>query len=170
MANTLTGRYFLDGVDLFQRYSLFIEGGTDGFLDYAPKKDGIVRVWQDNDGEDHDLTNIFLSGRDVTLNCAIVVDAATQADDFMAIYDAFLSHLRMPGKRRFKAARFGNRSFSVFYKGCSGWKMYTPIYDKAGVALPKVACKFNLTLREPEPDMGNSEVFLTTETGVFIVT
>lgn len=158
--------YFIDGIDLWNAFSLFIESGTDGFLQYAPKKDSITHDWGDANGEDVDLSRIFLSGRDVTLNCAIVVETASAADDFFDRYEKLLNLLVQPGRRRFSAARLGDRSYYVFYKSTSNWKMYTPITG----APSQVACKFTLTLREPEPALNSQNVYLVTEGGKFLVT
>lgn len=161
---SLFGQYFIDGIDLFQAYSLFIEGGTDGFLQYAPKKDSITHDWADSDGEDVDLSRIFLSGRDISLQCAIYVDSATAQDDFMNLYEMLLNQLKLPGKRRFTATRLGDRSYYVYYKSCQNFKMYTPL-----LGTTKVACKFTLNLREPEPVIKNKHVYIVTEDGKFLI-
>lgn len=147
MANSLNGLYFIDGYDLFLSYSLFIESGTDGFLQYPARKDSITHDWPNYNGKDVDTTQVFVQSRTITLQCAIVVRAATAAEDFRTKYNAFLALLLKPGTRTFSAVRLGATSYSVIYRDANNFKMFTPLKNNPEL----VACKFSLILEELEP-------------------
>ncbi len=104
----LSGRYYIDGADIWIAYNLFVESGSDGFLNYASKKDGITHDWKDAGGIDVDLTKVFLGPRDITLNCAIL---SISQDDFWNKYMLFINTMTQPGFRRIQVAEFGQRSF-----------------------------------------------------------
>ncbi|GAA4328599.1 hypothetical protein [Flaviaesturariibacter amylovorans] len=158
----LTGKHFMDGMDLWTVYSLFVEGGSDDFLKYAAAKEGISHDWTDAHGVDVDLSRRFLAGRNISLKCGMLV--ASEAE-FWLKYEALLNHLMKPEKRRIEVAEFGDRSFYVYYKDVSSLGRFTKIKDSDLIGI-----KFTLNLVENEPQLDNTNTFIVDETGRFLIT
>lgn len=160
----LSGFYYIDGKDLWTAYNVFVESGSDDFLQYPGKKESITHDWMDSNGVDVDLSRYFLEPRDITLRCAIIVDTP---DQFWQKYTGFIADLTQPGTRRIEVAEFGSRSFNVHYKQCSDFTRFTRLKDEETI---KVACKFTMVLVEPVPQLDNGNVFIVDEDGRFLVT
>lgn len=165
MSQTLSGRYYIDGMDLWTVFSIIVEDGSSGFLQYAPKKESITHDWQDSHGLDVDLSQYFFEARDIPLRCAILADGE---EDFWTKYQAFIQLLMQPGTRRITVGEFGERSFNVFYRECNGWDRFTRIKDK--LVGERVACKFTIIFTENEPAVNNDHVFIIDEDGRFLIT
>ena len=161
----VSGYYFIDGIDLWTAFNLFIEKGSADLLQYAPKKDSITHDWQDSNGIDVDLSRIFLKERQIILNCAIITESES---DFMAKHDSFLATMLQPGTRRLTVTAHGERSYNVFYKECNGYTQVSSLKGMEDEHL--VAMRFSLVLIEPEPEVDSSLVFIVDEDGRFLVT
>lgn len=155
-------RFFIDGMDFWGIFSVVVEGGSDGFLRYAPKKDSITRDWSDSNGIEVDLARVFTGPRDITLQCGII---AEDESDFWEKYNGFLAQWLLPGLHRVQVAEFGLRSYYCFYKDCSQFSRVSRIQGTS-----KVGCKFTLTLTEPKPELENDDVFIVDEDGRFLIT
>lgn len=153
----------MDGKDLWVAYNVFIESGSDDFLKYPAKKDSITHDWGDSNGIDVDLTRVFVGPRDINLRCAIIVDST---DEFWAKYNGFIADLTQPGTRRIQVAEYEGQSYLVHYKTCNSFDRFTRV--KSGETT-KIACKFTLTLVQPEPKI-EGDVFITDEDGRFLTT
>jgi hypothetical protein len=160
----LSGYYFIDGKDIWTAYNIFVESGSDDFLQYPAKKESITHDWMDSNGIDVDLSRVFLEPREITLRCAIIV---TSSDQFWQKYTGFIADLTQPGTRRIEVAEFGSRSFNVHYKSCNDFTRLTRV--KEGTTT-KIACKFTLVLVEPVPVLDNGNIFIVDEDGRFLVT
>lgn len=140
------GTYYMDGMDIFSMFGIFVEDGSDGFLRFPPSKEKYTHNWLDQHGIDTDLTRVFVGEKEITLNMCIV---ASSADQFFANKDAFLAHLLKPGYRRFQVTEFGSKGeFYVYYKECPDFTRYTRIQDTN-----LIGCKFKLVLVEAEPEV-----------------
>lgn len=164
MTSNWSGRYFIDGKDIWTAYGMIVESGSDGFLQYPAAKPGITHDWEDQNGVDTDLSKRFLGPRPISLRCGII---ASDADDFWAKHNQLLSDLMQPGERRMEVAEFGERSFFVFYNEVNAFSRLTRLLDGN---VPKIACKFTLVFTEQKPTLDNSNVFLIEETGRFLIT
>lgn len=160
-----TGYFFLDGIDMWATFGVFIEEGSSDFLRYAPKKESIQHDWQDANGIEVDLSRIFFGPRDVILNCAIIVNTE---EEFWEKHGFLISQLIQPELHRLSFKSHGERSYYVYYKECNNYKSVVPIKGD-GLAGIK-AYKFSLVLVEPEPQVDSSHVFLVTEDNVFLIT
>jgi hypothetical protein len=158
----LSGQFQIDGKDLWTAYCVFIEKGSDQFLEYAAKKESIEHDWLDSNGVDVDLSRVFLQPREITLQCSII---ANDEADFWLKHSGFIADLTQPGPRRITVVRFGDRSFFVHYKSCGNFTTFTKFKN-----LGKVAAKFSLTLREPNPEIDASNIILADEDGRLICT
>jgi hypothetical protein len=159
-----SGRWFIDGKDVWNNYGLIVESGSDGFLEYPAAKQGISHDWPDQHGVDVDLSKRFLQSRDISLRCGII---AVDANDFWAKYRALISDLMLPNARRIEYAEFGAQSFYVFYNTTNAFTRFTRLLDGT---VQKIACKFTLVLTENEPQLDNNNVFIIEETGKFLIT
>ena len=165
MANDASGLWFFDGIDIWKNFAVLIEKGTANFLAPPPAKESTVHDWGDSDGVEVDLSRGFFNQRDIPLQCAI---AANTEEEFWIKRNAFLSQLRKPNLRRLTITAHGQKSYYVYYKSCSN---YTGVKTLRGTGDEKlVLYQFNLLLNEPEPKMDNSNVYLVTEDGKFIIT
>lgn len=160
----LSGKWFIDGIDLYTTFNLFIEDGSADFLKFPPKKSGIEHDWQDANGREHDLSRVFFDQREGVLNMAII---ATDSEDFFAKQALFLSQMIQPGTRRLVLSSHGERSYYVFYKECNN---YRPVKPLTGADTGLFAYRFSMVIVEPEPQIDASHRFLVDEEGHFIIT
>ncbi len=161
----LSGWYSIDGKDLWQVFSMFVESGSDTFLNYPSKKESITHDWLDSDGLDVDLSRVFFNARDLTLNVAIVADSGPA---FMEKYEAFLLLMRQPGLRRIHVTELG-KDYYVFYKECKDFKRFTRV-QVPDDPYSKVACKFTIVFTETNPSINAQPVFIVDEQGRFLIT
>ena len=69
---TKYGCLFIDGVDVYERYGVYvIDGGWDGLIAFPPLKTVPSNDWQEEDGLECDLSAPVLNTRDVTLKFAV---------------------------------------------------------------------------------------------------
>lgn len=160
----LSGRWFIDGVDLYDIFNLFIEEGSADFLRFPPKKASIEHDWQDANGREIDLSRFFFDQREGVLNMAII---ATNSDDFFLKQEQLISHLVQPGLRRLVLSSHGERSYYVYYKECNNYKAEKAL---TGEDDGLFAYRFSMVLVEPEPQIDASHTFLITEEGHYIIT
>lgn len=157
-----TGTYYIDGVDLWTQYRIFVESGSDGFLKFPPSKEKYLHDWLDQNGIDVDLSRVYTGAKEITLKMAIVVRTE---DEFWTNRANFFAMLVQPGARRISVAEF-NRNFFVYYKECTDFQRYTRILNTN-----LIGCKFTIQFSEFEPENPNSfNNFLITQDGRFIVT
>jgi hypothetical protein len=162
MTIDLSNRHFIDGIDLWIAFGVFVESGSDDFLKWPGAKQGISHDWQDSNGVDVDLSRRFLDQRTVQLKCAIIADSEI---DFWLKHQRFIAALVQPGKRRFEIAQFTGKSFYVYYKETGNFSRFTRIKGA-----DKVACKFSITIVENEPQIDNDNVFIVDDAGRFLIT
>lgn len=158
----LSGRHFMDGIDLYLTYGIFIESGIDDFLKFPARKEGITHDWKDSDGVDTDLSQNFFAPRPIALRCALI---AADENDFWKKYNDFIFRLMQPGLRRLEFTQFTGRSFYVSYDATSAFDRFTRL-----VQANKIACKFTLNLTEQKPKLDSANVYLIDEAGRFIIT
>lgn len=166
---TPTGRYFINAKDFWTIFSVLVESGSDDFLKLPPAKDRIARDWSDANGLDVDVSkNAFVNAREITLNCAIILDSEA---DFWERYQKFLAEWRTPGFKRIQVTELGLRSFYCIYKASETFRRFTRVrLDDIGVNETKIACKFSLTMVEPDPNLGTTDTFIVNESGKFLIT
>lgn len=150
----LAGRWFIDGIDLFGTFGLFIEEGSADFLKFPPKKSSIEHDWQDSDGRDVDLSRIFFDQREGTLNIAII---STDMADFFDKQMAFIAQMKQPGTRRFTLKSHGERSYYIYYKECNNFK---PVKALTGEDTGYFAHRFSMVVVEPEPVIDAQHLFI----------
>lgn len=157
---TQENRYFIDGADLWTNFKVGIESGSDDFLKMPKRKSSIQHDWSDENGLDVDLSRAFFEAKNIELKCHIIADNEA---DFWSNYNKFLGVLAKPGNRRLTVTELG-RDFYVYYTECSIYTRFTRLLQSN-----KVACKFNLKLVEPIPDL-TVQTFLVDEANKFIIT
>jgi hypothetical protein len=157
-----TGTYYIDGIDLWTTFGIFVEDGSDGFLRFPPSKEKYTHDWIDQNGIDVDLSRVYTGAKEILLKMAIVVKTE---DEFWNNREAFFAMLTQPGPRRISVAEF-NRNFFCYYQECTDFKRYTRILNTN-----LIGCKFTLSMNEFEPENPDSfNRFLITQDGRFIVT
>jgi hypothetical protein len=161
MAHDLSGKMFIDGIDLWN-YGCFVEkGGFDDFLKYAPKKEGIEHDWLDANGKEVDLSKVFLKEREISIPCVLIADSET---DFWLKYSALIAHLTKPLQRRITVTQYDNQQYFVYYSQTTNFHRLTVIKNTT-----KVCCRFTLQFIENEPKINNAITFLVSQPGTFIV-
>lgn len=164
MPSVCTGKWFIDGVDIYETFSVILEEGSAEFLRWPPKKPSIEHDWKDSNGRDVDLTQIFFDQREGTLNMAFICNSR---DEFFQKQEAFISHMTQPGLRRLSFASHGERSYYVYYQECNNFKAERALKDPdAG----KIAYRFSMVIVEPEPVIDASHTFLIDHDGHFLIT
>ena len=165
----VSGYAWIDGIDLWTAFGLFIEKGSADFLRHPPKKDSITHDWMDSHGIDVDLSRYFFKERQGALNMGMIADSEEQ---FWEKHQSFIATLTQPGTRRLTLKAHGERSYFVFYKECNNWTQVKPLkgVDEQIFGPNKVGAKFSLVVIEPNPQIDASLVYLVDEEGRFIVT
>lgn len=159
----LSNRWFLDGIDLFTAFGVFIEEGSTDFLRYPPKKQSIEHDWQDSNGREVDLSRVFFDQREIVLDMAIV---CTDATDFFEKQKLLISNFTQPGIRRLTIASHQERSYYVYYKECNNYKAVKAL---TGVDAGLFAHRFSMVIVEPEPQIDNSHIFIIDHDGNFLI-
>jgi len=150
----LSGKWYIDGIDIFTAFGLFIEEGSTDFLKFPPKKDAIEHDWMDANGRDIDLSRVFFDQREGTLNMAII---ATDMDDFFTKQQSFIATMIQPGTRRFTVTAHGQRDYFIYYKECNNYKAEKAL---TGQQTGLFAYRFSMVVVEPEPQIDASQVFI----------
>lgn len=158
------GLYYIDGMDLWTVFGMFVEKGTDDFLKFAARKESISHDWINENGIDVDDSRVFLKDRDITLHVAFIVDGPEQ---FWTKYNAFLAQMMLPGKRRIEPKGLGDVQYFCHYKESGSAVRFTKYLPDAA----KIAVKFTITFTEVNPaDNITQVVFIVDEDGRFLVT
>lgn len=68
----MTGRTYIDGVDIYTEYGAFVtEGGYSGLVQFPPLKAFEYNDWQEEDGIETDLSSPVLDTKSVTVTFAV---------------------------------------------------------------------------------------------------
>lgn len=159
----LSGKWFIDGIDLWTTYSMVLNDGSADFLKYPPKKASTEHDWEDSHGVDVDLSRIFFGKREGVLRFAIM---AQSEDDFWNKHDAFITMVTQPGLRRLELASHNNRHYYIYYQETSNYEQIAPLKG-----LPdsyKIAHRFSIVVVEPEPKV-NKNTYLVDHDGSFLI-
>lgn len=166
----VSGKFFIDGQDLWAIYRVFIEESSAELLRYPPKKESITHDWRDANGIDVDLTAVFFAQREVAIVFAIITE---NEEDFWLYHDRFIALLVKPGLRRLQLSSHGQRSYHIFYKECNNYSNVIKLQgiDPNATLIPDrlIAHKFTIVFVEPEPTV-NRDVFLVDDSGRHIIT
>ena len=157
------GKYFIDGMDFWTIFNVFVESGSDDLLKYASRKVSITRDWADANGLDVDTSQVFFNAREISLKCSIVTDTP---EDFWIMHKAFIAQWTLPGLHRLQVGEFGMRSYYCIYNDCSVFQSFTSKREGTGF---KVACKFTLNITELEPSLSARDVFIVDHDGKFLI-
>jgi hypothetical protein len=161
----LSGRFFLDGIDLYTVFGIFIEEGSADFLKYPPKKASIEHDWQDSNGREVDLSRVFFDQREGTLNMAILTNLES---DFWQKHNDFISQFAQPGLHRLEFSSHGSKSYFVYYQETNNYKSVKPLRGSEETGL--YAYRFSMVIIEPEPQIDASNIYLIDEEGHFLIT
>lgn len=162
---TLSGLWFIDGIDLWTKFSLALEEGSADFLKFPPKKASTEHDWEDSNGVDIDLSRFFFQQREGVLQFAIF---ATTEADFWKKHDEFIFMFTQPGLRRFEMASHSNRSYYIYYKECNNYNQVKAITGKGGTY--KIAHRFSMVVVEPNPRQDPQNLYVVDEDGHFFIT
>lgn len=101
----LTGRLFIDGLDAYSTWGVYIaSGGFNELIAYPPLKDVPSNDWQEEDGEEADLSA-------PVLNCSEPTVLFAFAGSFSRVHD-FINHLASRTHHEFNCASIG-RTYSL---------------------------------------------------------
>jgi hypothetical protein len=142
----MTGRWFIDGIDIFLNWKIGIEKASEDLLRFPPKKESIVHDWKDAHGKDYDLSKKYFDERISTLDLWIITDSE---DEFWTNRNALIAQLMKPGLNRLTLANHGMRDYFFFYVSTSSWKDVVKLRGENGEK--KIGHKFQITICEPQP-------------------
>jgi hypothetical protein len=165
----ISGYSFIDGIDLWTAFGIFVEEGSADFLRWAPKKETIVHDWMDSNGIEVDTSRFFLKERRGGLNCGMIANSEAT---FWQNHRSFIATLMQPGLRRLNFRSHGDNAYYVHYIECSNYIQVKPLLgkDESIYGPNRVAGRFTLIIEEPNPQIDPSMVYLVDEEGRFIVT
>lgn len=165
----VSGWTWIDGIDIWTVFGMFIEKGSADFLRHPPKKESITHDWQDAHGIDVDLSRFFFQERQGALNFAIIADSEA---DFWEKHNSFIATFTQPGTHRLELKAHNNRSYYIFYKECNNYTQVQALkgIDETLFGPNKVSAKFSIVVVEPEPQINPSNVYIVDENGRFLIT
>ena len=158
------GQYFIDGKDLYLVFGIVIEKGIDDLLKLPTRKDSISHDWLDENGVDVDLSRVYFEPRDISLQCYIVAESEA---DFMTKYKSFQATLAQPEQRRLEVSSLSS-SYYLYYKECPSFTRISKIDDT--IRPGKIACSLTLTFVEKSPVIDSGNVYMVTESNLFMIT
>lgn len=148
--------YLFDGLDLGSEYGIYIEKAI-GFWD-LPKRKGVTEYsWEDEDGVQSftDSDDIYWDARNVRLQCFIKADTKI---DFLTKLNAFKTVLISSGLHTLKLP-YGSMVYNVYFKEKSALRLLTKWNGN------KLIGKFYIPLREPDPVIIPTAIFVITPNG-----
>jgi len=111
----MTGKIFLDDNDMYTTYGVFaLRGSYNDLMRLPDFKEPSSYSWHNEDGEDVDLRNRMVTGRDITLT--LLLSGTTMSEMFVYRNLLFVA-LRADGWRDLYIEIF-NRHFKLYYKSC----------------------------------------------------
>lgn len=152
-------RYYLDGSDMFLKYGVGVESGSENFLKFPKRKESVEYNWKDQNGLDVDLTRYFIEAREIELKCFLI---ANSESDFWVKYNSFVSAWQQPETRRLTIVEF-SKDYEVFFKECLIYQRLTRIKSTS-----LVGCKFTLKIVEKNPNAPQPE-YITNEEDKFMI-
>ena len=150
-------RYKLDDVPL-AGYGVVVDESRNALLKAPTVKMNLSREIMTEDGRIYDADHLVYQKKEVTFKCHL---KAARIADFWQCYDSFLSALIQPGERQLYVEEIG-KAYPCYYKSASAWKLLT-------LCGPVVA-QFDLTLVFTSFRLYETDYFLATEAGAFILT
>lgn len=153
MANTLNGK------DLKAVFGAIITGGTKSLKSWPKRKPSDETDWNDEDGDDIDLTDPKFAARTFTLNVSVIGDGL---DDFNAKYDGFFTEIKQAGLHELYIEDH-DRTYMVYYvdqQNVSGVTRSLQA-NRAGI-------KFDLVLSEMNPNINIIPVYLVDDQDRFL--
>jgi hypothetical protein len=148
--------YLLDGLDLAAEYEIYI-GKATGFWDIPKRKNDTEYSWGDEDGVEAftDEDDIYIDARNLTLICHIVAESK---EIFLKNMNAFKTKITSPGLHTIKLP-YGSMVYSVYLKDNMSFNILTKWLGN------KLVGKFIINLREPQPVVVSTYVFVTSPNG-----
>ena len=107
-----SGKYLLDGVDMYDVYGFFAESGYNDFLKLPKLKEPYSHNWGDQNGVQYDLSNPVYETRTATLRGHIEADSL---DDYWSKSTALFNALKASGKRKLYIDSL-EQEFEVLYR------------------------------------------------------
>ena len=90
----MTGRYSINGQDLYSTYGIIVTGGLDTFLAPNERKEPFSKDWGDSDGIEYDLSSVVLQARTFKIEGYII---ASSLADFNTKFNALKTVLNSTG-------------------------------------------------------------------------
>lgn len=150
-------RYKLDGVP-FSDYGVIVDVSRSALLKAPAAKRNMNRTVSTEDGQIYDVEHLVFQKKEVTFKCHF---KATSISSFWQCYDAFFGTLIKPGERRLYVEEIG-KDYPCYYKSSSAFKLLS--------LSCVVIVEFNLTLVFTAFRLYETDYFLATEAGDWIVT
>lgn len=150
-------RYRLDDVPLSE-YGVVVDESRNALLKNPAVKINMQRKITTIDGQIYDAEHLVFQPKEVTFKCHL---KAVSMEAFWGCYDSFLAALVAPGERRLYVEEIG-KAYPCHYKKASGWKVLT--------LCGPVIVQFDLTLVFTSFRLYETDYFLATEAGEFIIT
>lgn len=150
-------RYLLDGVPVSD-YGVVIDVSRSALLKSPAAKLNLNRTVSTEDGQIYDAEHLVFQKKEATFKCRF---KAASIGAFWSCYDAFFGAWIKPEERQLYVEEIG-KAFPCYYKSSSAFRLLT----LSGA----VVVEFNLTLVFTSFRLYETDYFLATEGGDWIVT
>lgn len=150
-------RYLLDDVP-FSTYGVTVDVSRSALLKAPAAKLNMNRKVLTADGQIYDADHLVFQKKEVTFNCHF---KAVSMAVFWQCYDSFFSALIQPGERQLYVEEIG-KAYPCYYKSSTAFEVLR-------LADP-VFIRFNLTLVFTSFRLYETDYFLATEAGDWIIT
>ncbi len=135
----MTGSCIIDGVDIGQWGMFILRGGDFDFLSFPERKTPDYISWQEHDGWDVDLSEVYFKEKKLTVQFYLRADSG---DNFRLRLESFYALLTSPGYRSLYSREF-DRTFSLRFLSCPTYQHKGGMY-KAGTKESRISVEFSM--------------------------
>lgn len=134
----MTGKYKIDGLDMFDTYGVVVSDGSDDFLAFPNSKEVYFHDFKDENGKQYWLGQRFFEDKTAILSITLLADTE---ESFKTKRDALWARLSASGERTIYINEL-DMSFQCFYKSTKSTERLTRI--KVGQVAVKMQLEFQV--------------------------
>lgn len=135
----MIGSCMINGVDIAQWDMFILQGSDNDFLSFAERKEPSSISWQEYDGLDVDLSDIYFKAKKVTTRFFI---KAHTGDEFLYRLNAFYRLISESGDISLYSREF-DRTFRLRYVSCPEYRHQNGMY-KNGTKRGEITVEFSM--------------------------
>lgn len=151
----MIGSCIINGVDIAQWDMFILKGSDSDFLSFPERKTPTSNNWQEYDGLDVDLSEIYFNAKKVTTDFFVKADAGAE---FLYRLNAFHTLISTPGTLSLYSREF-DRTFDLRFVSCPEYRHTNGMY-KDGTKRGEITVEFSMD--NPLQLFNNPALFIPT--------